>query len=392
MWATFVWAVALAPAQRENAVGLVWHPQATAEAADHQRLVEAVASELGVDQSDVLDHALTRARRVIAHQIDVLVVETALRLDRRLREADLAFRHRQLDTARELATEVWEGLDDVALAPSVVRLAIRCQLLLARTAWTQGDSEETLRHMEVAIRLDPEGRLSTRRVPPDFADAFADVRRRVNAQRDTWTWPSWGIPAGAAVEIDGIVGLRPIPPGRHVVTVRRMGVVPVGVMLDGPDDPWVVPEADVRLRETVPIASSDQVEMCSMLGIEDYLLVDRRSGGWALQRTHCGHGRGQPVFVGNDALRSGVMAAIRSDVRDQEPPFMRPWPVTSSNPEPKRSGVPAPNDGPRPWYRRAWIWVLVGTVVAGAVAGGVVAGTRPREQRVIEVPGDFVDR
>jgi hypothetical protein len=41
----------------------------------------------------------------------------------------------------------------------------------------------------------------------------------------------------------------------------------------------------------------------------------------------------------------------------------------------------------KPWFRRAWIWSLVGVAVVGLVTTGVVLGTRDQGRRVaVDVP------
>jgi hypothetical protein len=44
----------------------------------------------------------------------------------------------------------------------------------------------------------------------------------------------------------------------------------------------------------------------------------------------------------------------------------------------------AVDDTPKkPWYRRAWVWVLIGGVVVAGVTTGAVLGTREPDRRIV---------
>lgn len=55
-----------------------------------------------------------------------------------------------------------------------------------------------------------------------------------------------------------------------------------------------------------------------------------------------------------------------------------PTPVAAAEPTPAPLTAPlTPVEKPKPFYKKWWFWTIIGVGVAGAVATGVVLGTRP---------------
>jgi len=78
----------------------------------------------------------------------------------------------------------------------------------------------------------------------------------------------------------------------------------------------------------------------------------------------------------------GVEQALADDDR---------WPVVTvgESVSPRRDDTGA---APRPWWRRAWVWGLIGGVVVGGVVTGAVLGTRDAPQGYVVDGDSFLDR
>lgn len=382
-----------------DAIGIVWHPEATADRQVHQQVRQAVVEATGLPASSVVDRAGLRAQRTIAHEVSRHTVESAVEAQARLETATGRFRDGDLvgallDTRAVLATVRAEPT-----MPAATRLTIRAHLLRARIAWTNGDVTGTEASLVAAIVLDPEATISTRRVPPDFARVYERIREEIISRQQTWAEPTIQLLARGVVEIDGVAGLRPLPRGEHIVVVRMLGRPPAGVVASLPDPrPLVVEPTPVLLPDGLPQTRGEAETICDRVALERLLLVDKRAARWGLQSYRCGDGFSRPWFSDPSPMAEGVALALgeRGVMRFEqtEPDLDLPWP------EPVRPAIAQAPQSPatdtaepaRPWFKRAWVWVVVGAVVVGAVTVGVVVGTQDRTRQVVEIPGDFIER
>lgn len=385
-------------------VGLAWHDQATVDPQRQQRLIESIAAALEVDPAQVIPDAISATRQLVSYQVERQRVQKLTRLRDRLDEAVVRFRSGEMMPAWDEAAAVLDGLREDPLLPGASSLAWHAHLLRARVAWTQADHSTTDTELELAIALDPEARLSTRRVPPDFAARYEQLREQIVTEVSMWSRPRAELPEGAVVEIDGQPGLRALPAGEHFVVVRRLGVPPWAsvVSADGVIEP---PPAQPLLGPGLPADRAAAQTICERLELGSVVLAKQREDRVGLQSYACGRGFSEPWFStpqpSADAIERGVAMVLGVSGSDGPARYehararvasKEPWP----EPEPvvvARSQPTGPSDEPtqaaKPWYKRAWIWVLVGSVVVAGVTTGAVLGTRERE-RVYEVGPGFL--
>jgi hypothetical protein len=263
-----------------------------------------------------------------------------------------------------------------------VHLLVRAHMLVAQIHWTEGDATASDGALGAAIALDPDGHASPRRLPPELVLRHAALQKRVLEDRSR-TWIELGIFAhdkGAEIEIDGITGVRAVPPGEHVVVVRRPGARPVAAIVA---TSWNVPLPQVELGPGLPRNRGSAERMCEALDLQRIVLARRRGERFGLQGYECGAGYGPPWFgaqakIADGAattLGIGVVAGFDADVTAIA--SARPWPepVARVAPGTGKADVPAK----KPWYKRAWVWSLIGGLVVAGVVTGAVVGTRDRD-------------
>lgn len=392
--------LALAPPGPSTRVGLAWHDQATVEAADQQRLAAEVADALGVPPEQVLQDAIVEARRLEAYRLDPAAAREISDLQARVDLAVAQFRAGDLPSASAQADLVLERLRQRPGLPMASSMAWKLHVLRGRIAWTQADDEATDAAWRSAIAVDPEAQLSGREVPPDVIASYESVRSQVLSDRSTWTTPSFEGAAveGAEIEIDGLGGLRPVPPGEHFVVVHWPGAAPRAAMFDG--NPIPLEEPDVAVVADLPRTRASAERICSRLDLDVLVMARIRGGRIGVQAYACGDDFGPPwyserPFAADDSMDS--LAAAGWDTRDFEAergvlldpaPWPEPAPEPTEGPEPFLQPDPGPGGPdtlppPKPWYRRAWVWVVAGALVAGAVTTGVVLGTRETPSSVV---------
>jgi hypothetical protein len=264
--------------------------------------------------------------------------------------------------------------------------------------WTAGDTAGAEAALRRAVALDPEADLSTRRVPPDLAERYEVERAAIIAGRDAWVRPELGIDVrGAQVELDGRIGMRPLPAGEHFVVVRWPGTPPAAGIIGG-KAPLQLTRMPTRIGSRLPVRAREAQRVCEELELQQLVLARVRAGRLGLQTYRCGQGYGEVWYseerADDERTWGGVGIAMALDVprrafRGKRSPLLdrAPWPestpplvATNRNGEVDTPVEPKPK---KPWYRRAWIWVLVGGVVVAGVTTGAVLGTRQPDREIV---------
>lgn len=366
-----------------EAIGVVWHDQATVAPAIQQRLVEEVVAREGSPGPVVVEDASMLARARVALELPRAQADAAVRWSAMLDEAIAAHRAGQLAAARTALSGVIEALRADPVAPGAAALAWRAHVLRAQLAWTEGDAHGLEEAIVAAVTLDPEAKPSTRLVPPPVVEAYVRQRDAVLAQAAAWRVPSVSAASGEpiVVEIDGVPGWRAVPAGEHWVVVRRPGVAPVGAVVHT-DVPWVVPDAPVVLAPGLPRAHAEAERICESAEVQWLLLARVRDDRLGLQRYACGVGFGPAWYEGRDGWGPGIeqivagphagfgaSAALHLDA---------PWPAVPQPERPRPVALAAGSSfHDRSRLRRALPWLLIGGAIAGAVTVGVLVGGEP---------------
>jgi hypothetical protein len=149
--------------------------------------------------------------------------------------------------------------------------------------------------------------------------------------------------------------------------------LPAGATIEPSREPAIVEPGLPRDRATAEA-------ICEAVDLDRILLARQRGGRVAVQPYACGVGFGGTEFS-DDLEIDGLVVASAGAAGDARAAGRlhddAPWPVPADDVDP---GPTRPPDGttppPKAWYRRAWVWVLIGGVVAGGVTTGAVLGTR----------------
>lgn len=377
-----------------ESVAVVWLPEATADRATQQRLVTILETSLSAPPKRVMMGALDRARRVAAYEVGRDAITAVQETELRLQRAQAQFRAGELDAAeKELEVSMAILLGDPTL-PGAARSAYAIHLLEARIAWARGDLDAARMSMLDALTLDPTAKVSTRRVPPDFVVEYQSIQIELLAGASTW--PRWAVTeaSGALVEIDGELGLRPVPPGRHFVVVRRLGHAPQGQILHT-DEPWTSSASPELLAKTFRGPQEAQA-ICDRLEVDHVLAVERRQERWGLQAFACGVGFAMPIFAPEEELAMGMRRAFEGPFVERPLALAGPWPEdvppAAAVQQALREAPPPPSEpAARPWYRRAWVWAVLSAAVIGGVTTAAVLSTRPTPPGRVDIPGpDFI--
>ncbi len=389
-------------------VGVTWHDQATVEPATQQRLGAAISDALGIPPQTVLQDALVEARRREAYRLSGDEAREISDLQARVELAVALFRAGDLEAAAAQTDLVLERLRQRPGLPLASSIARRLRVLQGRIAWTQADDAATEEAWRAAIALDPQARLSGREAPPDVIASFESTREKVLAERPQWRSPTFegASIVGAEVEIDGVGGMRPVPPGEHFIVVHWPGAAPQAKVVRTGAAVLAAPE--VTVPDGLPTTPAAAQVVCDRLDLELLVLARVRDGRLGVQGYACGSGVFGEVWYSEAPVESAVDLAGLVEAAWGPASFERdrsvlldakPWP----RPEPPSPGTatdPATRpegpgrgteDGPprKPWFRRPWVWVVAGVVVAGAVTTGVVLGTRDTTSSVV-VTDDFL--
>ena len=392
-----------------HVVGVIWDDEATGSAKIRQRVVDTLVEtplqrEAGEPEvRAVVDMADQRARVAVAVELPRARADHVVRLGQGLGDATTRFREGDLPAADAAAQGVLAALDADPLLPGAAALAFAAHMLRVQIAWTAGDDDLARALAQQAIALDPEAVLSTRQFPPAVVALHEGVRTATVAGRDTWM--SIRIDADPrtgpiTVEVDGRPGRRRVPPGRHCVVVRRPGRAPLGFWAES-GTTVTVPSAPELIQAGLPSDAATADAICDRAGVDGLMLAELRAGRMALEGYVCGEGYGRTWFSEpyaavsaspgpSDAeLADGVAWVLgvapesrpRSRLADAEPwPKPKPKPVRVV----RRDTPPPPPPPTKPWFRRAWVWSVIGGVVVAGVTTGAVLGTReqPAEIRV----------
>ncbi|MCA9649128.1 MAG: hypothetical protein H6712_02230 [Myxococcales bacterium] len=372
-----------------DAIGIAWHDQATVAPEIQQRLARAVG-----DGPVVLDApALARAR--VALELGRERMDQAPRWAAQLEDAAAAYRGGEIERAHLEVIALLDAIRSDPVVPGAARLAWRAQVLRGQLAWAEGDAEQTREALAAAIAIDPEARPSTREVPPPVVEAYSQQRAAVVAETSQWPTLEIHAPDGEpfAIEIDGVPGRRAVPPGEHLVVVRRPGVAPLGTVMRA-DEPWVLPPAEPVLPPGLPPDEATAQRICDSADLGWLVLARERDGRLGLQRFTCGGGFSEPWIEAREGWGPGV-AWLRSVAREGESaePMLHlddPWPPLPALPRPApriaADGGHAGSHG-RARLRRALPWLLISGVIAGSVTVGVLLGTEPGADLAIDGNG-----
>lgn len=370
--------LALQAAPPEPAVAISWHPEAKPSGELRQRVRAELASRAGVDAQAVVQDPVGDARRAVAGQWARSAVERARAIGAALDQAEGALRDGRFAEARAEILRIQADLWADPGVPGAWALARRAAILEARVGSAQGDTKATDAALRAALVLDPGAILSTREVPPALARRWLALQAELLAGRDTWGQPAVQLGTSplrdvpdAVLEVDGRLNGGPVPPGRHFLVVSRPGFAPRALSIETTGSA-VVPQAPPLVGQDPLPARTDAERVCEALGLERLVLAHRRDDRVGLQVYRCGEGFG-PRWVGRVAeVPRGLTIVLAGAPTDAERSTLTdPWPAALEvGPEPE----PPPPPPPRPWYRRAWVWVLVGGVVAGGVTTGAVLG------------------
>lgn len=379
-------------------VALAWPDQPTVPEQAQQRVAAALGARLRVSLEEIVSDPVERARRILAHEFDRARREAAAATRRRFEEATGAYRSGELERASSLADEI---LSAIALDPVVVgsaRLAFRTHLLRAQIAWALRDDPGVDQALRSAATLDPYADVSVRRVPPAIAARFEAVRVEVTGDRSSWKpIELLGITGDVHVEIDGVPGNRPVPPGEHLVVVRQPGRHPWGTVATGSVS---VPRLPVVLDAGFPTRAEAAQRVCEALDLRTLVLAEHRADRVALQGYACGEGFGSVWY--EDGASGGLARGVRLALGAGAPTTGESASLGSASswPEPNvAANVTTPSRGPidepvtqRPWYKRAWVWVLIGSVVVAGATAGTVLGIQQAAGREVRIDGDsFID-
>ncbi len=375
-----------------EAIGVVWHDQATVDVAIQQRLVDELVQRVG-PRRRVVGDASTLSRARVTLELPRSRVDVAAGWSALLDEAIAAYRAGQLPAARVAVSGVLEAVRADPVVPGAAALAWRAHVLRAQLSWAEGDAVGLEQAIVAAVALDPEAKPSTRQVPPPVVEAYLRQREAVVARAARW--PSLPVSGPSevpfAVEIDGVPGQRPVPPGEHLVVVRRPGRSAVGAVVHTAT-PWAIPDDAPLLRPGLPPDRDAAERICESAELRWLVLARLRDDRLGLQRYACGEGFGAAWYEARDGWEPGIdlVLAPRDGAQGSMPVLHLPEPWPAMPPPPRlRPGMLASSSGydGEGRLRRALPWLLIGGAIAGAVTLGVVFGREPNPSVAIDGNG-----
>ena len=397
---TLILAALLSQPQDGTRVGIVWDPQATGDDNLRQRVERTIAELPGTDGAPV-SQALFRARWVIGHQVSREAIRDYEFARAELTAATAAFRSGDSNRALDRIEAVRASIMQAPQVPGAARLLWDTEILRALIAEAGRDHLGADRALANALALDPDAVLSTRLVPPELVLRYEQRQRELLVTRATWRPPAVEVVDGDVVfEVDGQPGLRPVPPGDHLLVARRPGRRPVAIVQPS-HDTWVVPTSEEVLRHELPVEAEAIAHVCRAVAVDVLVLLRVRGQRVGWQRHDCERGFG-PIHVASSgevetSLRASFSplgsprgAAVTKQSRLGD---AGAWPADQATSRTTPRAIIAKNVAPdalrprAPWYRRAWFWGLVGSLVVGGVTTGVVLGTLDAQPRVqIDTP------
>lgn len=359
-------------------------------------LREQLAALDGRPSASVSDRALARARVAVSRERPAAILVAYGELRARLEGADAAFREGRFDEAEQEATSVLTGLAEHPELPGAAAMAREARLLVAAIAWAEGDREGAEAALRAALVLDPEALLSTRRAPPELVARYRALASELLDARET-TWietdriePALAAEPGVEIEIDGVPAPDRVPPGEHFVVVYREGHEPVA-SFGSLDRASALELGRERIAMADPDVQARAEALCGALELELLVLAERRGAQVGLQAHRCGAGFG-PRWIGErEQLAAGVAAIVAGPFEGERSTLPGAWPTRLVIEAPIETSPIEPR--PRPWYRKGWIWGtsagVVG-IVGGAIATGVVLGTRRSGAGLVVDANDFI--
>jgi hypothetical protein len=283
--------------------------------------------------------------------------------------------------AKTAEAEATRGIDrTLGLAPDAARVLLIADLAFVR-ARARFDTDKTAAERDFALvhRLDPGRTLDPVKHPPDVIKLYAKASKpAATATLEV------AAPAGATVWVDGVSqGAAPVSieveVGLHAVTVTGLRLVTRGTLVDVlPGGAQTTLEAEEasgtvivhRLRAMLATAEDDATradavaEIVGEVGAIDAIVVGRGADGALETRTFHG-GK-------NGSLGDAKPLDDRTPVDIVKP--LRP-PKVKVTPPPPHVLPPIP---PKPWYRKRWVQLAIGSgVVASVVTTLVIAATQP---------------
>jgi hypothetical protein len=373
-----------APAERREAwLGFVRRAADRDEVEDPERWV-ASRLQTGVAEARV------KAFGVVEQRLAGARAETA-----QLNEAE----------ALRLLLQAARTAEDHADVPGAAAWIAEVHSAIAITAAQAGLPAVAESALVRAATLDPERRLRAGEAAPELVARAAEIARSVSSG-PIGTFRVESVPAGARVFLDDEeVGATPIdlrgPIGTHVLRVEAAGHHPFGRVLDlleGQRDPYTVelsplPALVAARQLTAAVAASDVPAVPGALhdlreaglSLEAWLVVvgnGEQDRALALRCSSDGCGRPDRLDGGATLPRAGPLLAPALLARELA--LARGWltePVPVTIPEP-----------PRPWWRRWWVWTLIGVgVIAGATTTGVLVQPEPDQRVRFDVDFDPAD-
>ncbi|MCA9686410.1 MAG: hypothetical protein KC457_29855, partial [Myxococcales bacterium] len=289
------------------------------------------------------------------------------------------------------------------LLPGAAASAREVALLSARIAWAEGAKDQAEQWLATALRLDPEARLSPRHAPPELVARHEALQTTLLTERERWPTPVIELGGQEAeIEIDGVPGLRQVPPGEHLLLVYRVGHEPAAAWV-AVEDPWQPPETGERIGVAEPSTEAALEELCSTLGLDQLLLAERRTAQLGLQVHACGRGLGPRWIGAREGLELGLEQVFAGPFGEAAPnagssaialddPWPKPGLPVAVPPDPGEGGGVEPV-AIRPWYRKGWIWGtsagVAAAIAAGVTAGVLLGGRSPGPTLTVDA-GDFL--
>ncbi|NVB41994.1 hypothetical protein G6O69_29475 [Pseudenhygromyxa sp. WMMC2535] len=364
-------------------------------------LRQAIASVDGRPPAAVSDQAVRRARVAVSRELPATVRDRARALRERLDLAHEDYLAGRYAAARAALAEARVEVDAHPELPGAAASAREAALLEALVGRALGDEALVDAGLSAALRLDPQAQLSSRRAPPVIVERYASLQQALLEARARGEWSEADAALAEAVasqaievEIDGVAGLRPVPPGEHFVLVLREGHVPVAELREL-DAPWTPVDSPERVLAKDPEGLGEFEGLCEILELSLLVVAEQRDGRVGLQGYRCGQGFGARWIGARVQLGEGAEAVLGGPFEEGEASLGEVWP----SPVAAVIEVPAPvvpdqPQEPRPWYRKGWIWgagVGAAALIAGGIAAGVLLGGAGRSGPPVEIDaGDFL--
>ncbi|GEM_PF-2286072 len=399
---------------RESRSALQWRATAGVDAQIEVRVKRILSGALEITPDRWIADPVAMAREIVA--VELPLEQRAVHAERlrALNAARRAYRTGDFVDARRWGSALVRSIQEhPGVAGSSAR-AWDARVLEARIAWASGDLPKAESWLSEALRLDPRATLSTRRVPPELAARYRGLQSQLLAGQSQWREIKIVVPGDDRlmswnVEIDGVPGRRPVPSGEHFVVVRRPGYEPISALVST-EGSWTVPQKNPVLGQGVPNSDEAAERVCTSLGLSTLVFAEFRQRGAdpaygriGLQVFHCGVGYG-PRWIGTmtEFVVAAPRIASRPAPRGTRPTegesLSDPWPELATFVESGRLDVtgeldrdPEPREArsTKPWFRRVWLWAVVGGVVAGSVTAAAVVGSGKRESGVRVDAGQF---